>query len=89
MAKEHLTATEKSELATEIESAIRRHKLPFMSETVDIVQLLNPPVANNTVCFTTSAAHAAFTGFYLFLNNYPQTPATIRDLTQTLNPQSS
>lgn len=42
-----------------------------MSETVDIVQLFNPPVANNRVCFTTSAAHAAFAGFYLFLKQLP------------------
>lgn len=31
-----------------------------MSVTVNIVQLFNPPVARNTICFMTSAVNAAF-----------------------------
>lgn len=42
-----------------------------MSETVDIVQLFNPPAANNTLCFTTSTTHIAFAAFYFFLKQLP------------------
>lgn len=38
-----------------------------MCVTVDIVQLFNPPVAHNTICFMTSAVSAAFAVSHLFL----------------------
>lgn len=38
-----------------------------MSATVDTVQLFNPPVAHNTICFMTSAVNAAFAVSYFFL----------------------
>lgn len=38
-----------------------------MSVTVDTVQLFNPPVAHNTICFMTSAVSAAFAASHLFL----------------------
>lgn len=37
-----------------------------MSVTVDTVQLFNPPVAHNTICFMTSAVNAAFAVSYFF-----------------------
>lgn len=38
-----------------------------MSVTVNIVQLFNPPVARNTICFMTSAVNAAFAVLQFFL----------------------
>lgn len=43
-----------------------------MSVTVDIVQLFNPPVAHNTICFMTSAVNAAFAVSYFFLKELAQ-----------------